>query len=146
MRASSTPTPTPWRVRWLALSYAVFVLGAASYVFVWYIVTRPDGWYWAEPLCLVARPLAGVVPLIEPTPGPMGALLCVLAGAVQAALLFGVCAWIDRALARRRPSVSLSDSSAEVPDLRRLGFGRADQAGTTPGRGGDDNVARGTSI
>ena len=94
--------PAPWRLRWLALSYAVFVLGVCSYVLVWHVVTQPSGaWYWAEPLCLVAQPSARLVAAIEPVSGPVGSLLCVLASGVQAGVVFLLCAWIDRVMARR---------------------------------------------
>src|SRR5690606_6130248 len=144
MRARSV-NPAPWRVRGLALSYAVFVSGVCSYVVVWHLVAQPSASYWAEPLCLVARPLTHLIAAIESTSGPLGSVLCIVAGAVQAGVFFAICAWIDRALARRG-RLSAAGPDTAVPDLRRLSSRRADQGRRAPGRGGDDNVARGTSV
>src|SRR5690606_38239311 len=115
------------------------------YVVVWHLVAQPSASYWAEPLCLVARPLTHLIAAIESTSGPLGSVLCIVAGAVQAGVFFAICAWIDPALARRG-RLSAAGPATAGPDVRRFSSRRADQGRRAPGRGGDGNVARGTSV
>lgn len=93
----------PWRFRWVGIAYLLLVVGVAVFVYLttWGWLQEPgDASFAGIWLIFVAFP-GSLILLSVSTDGMAAFALHVAVGLVQAAVLLGLCWWLDRRLATR---------------------------------------------